>query len=260
MVRVIDPEDDAAVADRVFEEYVTGLRENKTVGCLFVYNEPRYYKDNGATVFEAMHYLAQRISAFAGVPADRLLRGGNLNKQMILRCPVTNEEVLFPDFEGIACCPQAMDKSDPLYDPFVYAPYPCVNMNSDIHGFAMLVRDRCLAEHHCGVYELGDVGVIQTFLSKCEGLWHGLALQTLKGYIKATDVNLCPAHMSGDNSYWYSNHRDTDFAEIDKLFFVHEMPKVYAKRLIAQWVNFFANGIIPDYTGITKPGSRQVCD
>ena len=134
------------------------------------------------------------------------------------------------------------------------APYICANFNSDTFGFAMLVRDRCRQEYGCEVFELADLDTIAELLSSSGTVWHKWATRTVQNYVNITDVSLCPTYLTSDGNYWYANHQDPAFAESEKRPFYHEMPAIYAPKIIAKWTDFFANGLVSEYNEITMPG------
>lgn len=237
-----------------FDEFTLRLAGHRSVGCLFVFNNPAFYRSSGGTVIDAVRYLAKQMSPLTNVPVEELVNGGNLNRQITLKCPVTGVHLTYPDFDAVAFCPQAEHKTDPLYDPLMAAPYPCVNISSDIFGFSMFVRDICLKEYGCEVAELKEAARLCGLFSKCGMLWQHLARKTIKNYIATTDTGLCPVYMSSDEATWYAHHQDPAFAESKKELYVHHMPVSYTPVIISKWMAFFLQGLMPDYTAVTQPG------
>lgn len=99
-------------------------------------------------------YLAELFCVLNKSNPNDLVNGSSLNLHFKLRCPITNEIVEFGDFDSIAFCPQANNLDDPLYDPMVSAPYPCVNITSDIFVFSLFTSDMSLQNFGKNVYDL----------------------------------------------------------------------------------------------------------
>jgi hypothetical protein len=239
LIRVVDDDDD--ILD-LFSEYTRRLAAQESVGCLFVFNEPAFYKSGPASVEDAMAYLSDRMAILSDVPATTLLNGGALNKRLTLPCPVTGAQTEYDDFDAIAFCPQAEDESDPLYDPLMSAPYLCVNITSDIFAFAMFARDT--SELHAGraPYEIEDPAQAKNILSRCAEPWQRMAEKTIKNYAAITNTARCPVHLTEDRRNWVAFHKDPAFAETKKERYIHNMPLIYANAVIDAWASYFDRG------------------
>ena len=240
-----------------YEQFVADLQAYRHAGCLFVFNIPSLYAEQNISAHQVLQTLATYMALLTDVSAHTLLHGGNFNKKLTLKCPVTGLPTLYEDFDAIAFCPQAHNKTDPLYDPLMAAPYPCVNFNSDVFGFALLVRDSCRKRYHCEVYELHDLDLIAALLARCGAMWQRIAKRTIMNYIEMTDTALCPTYLADDDQQWYAYHQDPAFAETAKQLFAHDMPSIYTEKVIAMWMRFFKEGIHAQTLSVTQPGSRK---
>lgn len=254
IISVIE-EGNNTVIKNTYETFVNSLNNYEKIGCLFVFNNSMFYRNSGKNNLETVTYLAKKMSVLTNVSVHQLINGGSLNKKIVLKCPVTGLELTYHDFDAIAFCPQAEDKTDPLYDPLMAAPYPCVNFNSDIFGFSILVRDQCLEDYGCEVYEISDSNELLRFFNRCSMNWHRMAIKTIRNYIRITDTKLCPTYLSKDDKFWFANHQDPAFAESQKQPYSHEMPVIYAKKIISRWMDFFTKGVVPDYANLSEAGS-----
>jgi hypothetical protein len=239
LIRVVD--DDDGILD-LFAEFARRLAAQQSVGCLFVFNEPAFYKHGPASVEDAMAYLSERMAILSDVPATTLLNGGALNKRLTLPCPVTNASTEYDDFDAIAFCPQAEDESDPLYDPLMAAPYLCVNITSDIFAFAMFAKDT--SELHSGKapHEIEDRAEAKNILARCADAWQRMAEKTIKNYAAITNTARCPVHLTEDKRNWVAFHKDPAFAETKKERYIHNMPLIYAGAIVNAWANYFDRG------------------
>ena len=239
LIRVVDDDDD--ILD-LFSEFACRLSRRLSVGCLFVFNEPRFYKSGPVSVEDAMIYLSERMAILSDVPATTLLNGGALNKRLTLTCPVTGTPTEYDDFDAIAFCPQSDDESDPLYDPLMAAPYLCVNITSDIFAFAMFARDT--SELHAGKapHEIEDKAEAKSILARCADPWQRMAEKTIKNYAAITNTSRCPVHLTEDKRNWVAFHKDPAFAETKKERYIHNMPIIYANAVINAWASYFDRG------------------
>jgi len=240
---------------QTYQQFLLDLRAYRRVGCLFVFNVPSLYEEQAVSTRDVLQKLAEYMSILTDVSPETLLCGGNFNKKLTLPCPVTGRATRYEDFDAIAFCPQAHRKADPLYDPLMAAPYPCVNFNSDLFGFAMYVRDRWLKTYHSEIYQCNDSTIIYTFLRKCAEGWQKMARKTIKNYISITDTSLCPTYLAEDERQWCAYHQDPAFAETTKELYVHNMPVVYTEQVIALWMQFFLRGMSPQTLDVIQPGS-----
>jgi len=236
MIRVVNNNDD--ILD-LFSAFTERLASQQSVGCLFVFNEPAFYKDGPACVEDAMAYLCERMAILTDVPATTLLNGGGLNKRLTLRCPVTNTPTVFDDFDAIAFCPQSESELDSLYDPTVAAPYICVNITSDIFAFSMFAKD--MSELHAGKapHEIEDMAEAKGVLARCAEPWQRMAEKTIRNFEAVTNTARCPIHLTEDKRGWVASHKEWAFAEIKKERHTHNMPVIYANAVVNAWWDYF---------------------
>lgn len=239
----------------IIKEFQTKLLSGDAVACLMVFNEPRYYANRSDTG-QAFRFLADQMALISNVEPELLANGEALTSSFELRCPVTNQVTLFDDFECIAFCPQSADKTDPLYDPLMYAPYPCVNMSSDVYAFSRFVADSARSAWGKAVYEETDTGTISKLFDVCVDRWHRVATATIKNFEALTDTSLCPVHVTSDKKHWIAAHKDPAFAEQVKEVHSHELPAVYGKRITDRWLDFFAGNKCYQATGLARDGMR----
>lgn len=240
----------------IFADYKRQLAAGNAVACLMVFADERYCGEDAdaTTVFR---FLAEQIEVLGNVPAETLANGGALTHRIELRCPVTGKKTLFDDFECIAFCPQSADKTDPLYDPLMSAPYPCVNISSDVYGFSRFVDDSAIVAlgHH--VHEEKDMGRIESFLALCVERWQRFAKATIGNFEAITDTRICPVHVTADEKHWVAAHKDPAFAETSKESHLHELPVLYATRIAARWLAHFKGESEYDAGGLARDGLRM---
>jgi hypothetical protein len=186
--------------------------------------------------------------------AAALANGAPLTNTIRLRCPVTNQLTLFDDFECIAFCPQSDDKADLLYDPLMFAPYPSVNISSDVYGFSRFVSDSALAAWDKPVYEETDIKRIANLFERCVDRWQRVAAATIGNFEAVTDTSLCPVHVTPDKTHWIAAHKDPAFAEQKKEVHRHELPILYATRITERWLRFFTGKMAYDAAGLARDG------
>jgi hypothetical protein len=237
----------------ILQEYKAKLQSGEATACLFVFNEADYFQENSDTS-EAFHFLARAMAPIGNECPHALANGAPLTKAFRLVCPVTGQRTLFDDFECIAFCPQSKDKEDPLYDPLMYAPYPCVNMSSDVYAFSRFVADRALTAFGQPLYSIDDIARIAAFLEKSVAHWQRIAMVTITNFEKITDTTLCPVHITSDNTRWIAAHKDPAFAEQEKMVHEHELPVLYAKRITERWLDFFRDRKTYHAGGLARDG------
>ncbi|WP_437826296.1 hypothetical protein [Sorangium sp. So ce1153] len=255
MITVLDDAGDGTAVVDTYRQFRRSVLTYEKVACLLVFNNPELYAESGSTALDTISYLAQQIAPLARERPERLIRGGSVHQRHAIKCPVTSALTLFDDFDAIAFSPQADDKNDPLYDPLMAAPYPCVNISSDVFGFSIFVRDRFLRKYNRDISRARPDDDLQGHLTECGALWQKIAAKTIRNYIAMTDTTLCPTYLSEDERYWIANHQDPAFAESEKRAYRHEMPVAYTPQLIDRWVRRM-NGHVdyrPD-AAATKPG------
>jgi len=245
-----------ATRDRVesiFSEFRRGLELGEVSACLFIFNDKRFDEVHG-DVAQAFRFLAEQMEPISKVSAVELANGAALTNSIELNCPVTNIRTIFDDFECIAFCPQSLDSNDRLYDPLMAMPYPCVNLSSDVYGFSHFVRTSALAAWNCEVYEQNDLGKIEKLLRICVERWQRVATATIGNYQAITNTELCPIHLTVDENHWVAGHRDPAFAEQMKMAHKHELPRIYANRIVDGWMEYFRNGRIYQASGLAREG------
>ena len=239
--------------ETIFEKYTTLVARGEVVACLMVFNDNRFYQgcsDTGT----AFYFLAEQMATISDISPVALANGASLTKAARLRCPVTNQLTLFDDFECIAFCPQSAEKADPLYDPLMYAPYPCVNISSDVYAFSRFVGDSALAAWNKPVYEETDIERIATLFERCIDRWQRVAVAIIRNFEANTDTSLCPVHVTPDNGHWIAAHKDPAFAEQKKEVHQHELPVLYANRITERWLRFFKEKKTYDAAGLAREG------
>ena len=179
------------------------------------------------------------MAPIAATGVEALIDGGALTTAIRLKCPVTGESTLFDDFECIAFCPQSRDEADPLYDPLMFAPYPCVNLSSDVFAFSSFVADSALSAWGRPVYCEPSPERIEPLLQLCVDRWQRIATKTIRNFEAVTNTALCPVHVGADETYWVAHHKDPAFAERKKEAHAHELPVIYANRIVDAWMRHF---------------------
>lgn len=216
-----------------FGLFVEALRQRQTVAGLFVLSEavslPRIASGHGQ-----MAQLAQMMALLTQTPPEELANGGKMNFSLSLKCPVTGLPTVFDDFDAVAFCAQSADQFDPLYDPMMATPVPCVNINSDIYAFGMFVRDLALKREMQEVCDLPRAQRNRVF-DQAISLWQKYAEQTIAGYVSLTDTTQCPMGLVEGNTRWQAPHQDPAFAETLKEPHLHDMPVLYAPRIVEIW-------------------------
>ncbi|KYF55121.1 hypothetical protein BE04_43880 [Sorangium cellulosum] len=236
MITVLDDTDTGTGVLDTYRKFRRHALAYEKVACLLVFNNPELYAGSGCTALDAISYLARQIAPLAHEHPDRLIRGGSVHQRHALKCPVTGALTLFDDFDAIAFCPQADDRDDPLYDPLMAAPYPCINISSDVFGFSMFARDRFLHRYNRDIFGAPADDALRRHLTECAALWQKIAARTIRNYIAMTDTTLCPTYLSEDERYWIANHQDPAFAESEKRAYRHEMPVTYTPQIIDRWM------------------------
>ncbi len=242
-----------ATVPNILTEYLAKLPRNRAVACLMVFNNPAHY-EGSSDVGQTFRFLADQMALISDVSSERLANGAALSKSVELRCPVTNQVTVFDDFECIAFCPQSADKRDRLYDPLMYAPYPCVNISSDTYAFSRFVADSAQTAWGKMVFEEKDLARVAKLLDVCVQRWQRIAKATIGNFIAITDTSLCPVHISNDEKHWIAAHKDPAFAEQIKEAHQHELPVVYARRIADRWLDFFAHDKSYQATGAARAG------
>lgn len=240
---------------QIFEEYKTELAKGRAVACLFVFNDPRFY-DGAGNTSGAFHFLASEVAQLGNRSAHDLANGEALTNSISLRCPVTNQVTTFDDFECIAFCPQSSDKTDPLYDPLMATPYPCVNVSSDVYAFSRFVADSTMTALGKPAHEEKDMNKLERVLTKCVERWQRVATTTIQNYEAMTDTSLCPVHVTAEGTHWIAAHKDPAFAEQHKEVHAHELPVLYGHRIVERWMKYFNGKEAYCASGMARDGVR----
>ena len=244
----------ARTIPQIFEDFTKRLQNDEAIACLLVFNEPRFYDKRGNTS-GAFYYLAEQVACLGNVSPFDLANGEALSNTVRLRCPVTNQVTDYDDFECIAFCPQSNDEADPLYDPLMASPYPCVNISSDVFAFSKFVDDS--AKNFLGkpVHAEQDLARVEDLFGRCVERWQRVATTTIKNFAAATNTNICPVHLSEDQTHWAAAHKDPAFAEQEKVVHHHELPILYGSRIVAEWLAFFKGEQDYSATGLAREGT-----
>lgn len=243
-----------------WRHFISALDRREAVACLYVIADgipgvrdidPEQTGRSG--VHGAVTNLAEIMSVLSDESPEALTSGESLNSVINTTCPVTGCRTLFNDFDAVAFVPQAADKADPLYDPLMSAPEPMVNISSDIYGFAMFTWDNCRSRFDCEIAQL-TVRERRYLFAQASEAWQRIAEQTINNYARAVDQSLCPKGLSADKRSWIANHRDPAFAEAAKAPYMHDMPALYAPKIVQVWQQYFERGVWPRYDGVAAPG------
>jgi hypothetical protein len=216
---------------------------NDALGRLPVGELVRYLDERYFTGADTTDVTARRVEAAEAV---------TYSLTYDLRCPVTHVDTAFRDFDQVAFYPQAIDKNDPLYDPSMFAPFVCMNITSDVYGFAMLAEDfrKHGAKLNCSFgsllkterHEVYDAALRQ---------FQRLAERTIENYARDTDpAVLTPISLTQGCTHYIAQHDESAFLETIKRPFRNEMPSQYVPRIIAQWEAYFDHGVEPDMSGV----------
>lgn len=223
----------------IFQNYCDQLIRGKSIACLLIFNNPEYLQ-NSTSVSQVFYYLAEEMQKISKISAHALANGECLTKKISLTCPVTGILTEYDDFECIAFCPQSNNPDDPLYDPLMALPFPAVNISSDMYAFSNFVADMVYQRYKTSVFELSvDREKTELALNHCVMQWHRIATKTIQNYESITDTSLCPIHLNDKANQWVAGHKDPAFAEQFKEAHTHELPILYGKRIVKEWLNFF---------------------
>ena len=244
-----------ATVETILGNFKRELGLGNTTACLMVFNSARHYSGR-SNVAQAFHFLAEQVASISNVPPDVLIQGNALSISLDLVCPVTNQMTTFEDFECIAFCPQSGDVNDPLYDPLMYAPFPAVNIASDVYGFSRFVAEAAQAHFGKPAYEVTDFERLGIFFSQCVDRWHRLAVSIIGAFAESTNISLCPVHVAKDNQHWIAAHKDPAFAEIKKEQHIHELPNIYATRIVDSWLDYLVYNRPYSTAGFSRDGAK----
>lgn len=238
---------------QLFDAYKLKLQSGTATACLFVFDNWDFDFSNADTS-RVFYFLADQMSPISSLPAESLANGQALTLSIRLDCPITNKVTSFDDFECIAFCPQSNNRSDPLYDPLLAMPYPCVNLSSDVYAFSRFVADSIETMFGKPAYEVEDLDALEQAFGVCVLRWHRVACATIENYESLTDTKLCPVHVTKDNKHWVAWHKDPAFAEQTKEAHQHELPVLYGARITSNWMAFFRGERRYDAGGLARAG------
>jgi hypothetical protein len=114
---------------KAYTDFISLIHKKQAVACMFILNNAHQENISFTCTLDETRELAKIMSVLSeDRSAETLVNVGRLGKVFRTLCPVTNQIVDFDDFNFIAFSPHANDQNDPLYDPMMAAPYPCVNL------------------------------------------------------------------------------------------------------------------------------------
>lgn len=239
----------------ILDNFKLELALGRKTACLMAFNSCEHYAGR-SNVEATFRFLADSVTSISSLPPEVLVDGKALSFSLDLACPVTNKLTKFDDFECIAFCPQSSDMTDPLYDPLMFAPFPAVNIASDVYGFSRFVAESALQYFGRPTFEVNDHKRLAQFFAHCVERWHRLAVSIIEAFAQNTNVALCPVHLSSDNHHWVAAHKDPAFAEIKKELHIHELPKIYASRIAEAWLEYLCNNRPYATAGMSREGTR----
>ena len=232
------------------EFFIQHLRSHAVSSCLYVYKSQQQAVAL-PTVTAAVDLLRNSVLRDRlGPNRDQL----TVSQPLRVPCPVTGEEIEFPDFDLVAFYPQASNEHDHLYDPSNYAPVVCINQASDLFGFSMLMRELVGTLERKGLSDFSDPSVRQALCIKGKRMFQDMASRTINAYgLRTNPARLCPAHISRDTRYYVTQHDEAAFGETEKLEHISEMPVVYLERLIDEWSRYFEHRETPSLRHVMRP-------
>jgi len=238
----------------LFQTYSKALRKGNIIACLLIFNTPEYMSFS-KSVGEVFYFLAEQMQRISRVSTKALATGSCLTKEIKLHCPITGVLTHYDDFECIAFCPQSNNPDDPLYDPLMALPFPAVNISSDMFAFSNFVADMVKQRYQKTVRELSaDQVATKEILHSCVKQWQRMAVKTIQNYEAITDTSLCPIHLNNNQDQWIAGHKDPAFAEQIKEAHTHELPVLYATRIVEEWLSYFYEGKAFSALGLARDG------
>ncbi len=245
MIAIVENREDWLAAHRHFVQL---LESHVVTSCLYVPRR-RAGQNPTETVAEVIGFLSSVFLGNLKQPGESVF-----SSKLLLKCPVTEVPTRFPDFDLVGFYPHAMNPEDPLYDPSNDAPVICMNQASDIFGFATMCRELCINFHGQPPAEIGDRSKLEPVFSRAAGIWQEMARKTIENFGSRTDPSvLCPAHVSADHNFYVTQHDEAAFGETEKLEHFSEMPRLYLRRLVDEWLDFFSEGIPPRLDHVVRP-------
>lgn len=243
-----------ATIPTLFKSYCRALDNRQAIACLLIFNNTEFM-NYAKSVSEVFYFLAEQMQRISRVSTKALATGSCLTKEITLCCPVTGVLTNYDDFECIAFCPQSNNPDDPLYDPLMALPFPAVNISSDMFAFSNFVADMVKQRHQKTVVELSaDQDKTEETLYYCVEQWQRMAVKTIQNYETITDTSLCPIHLNEQQDQWVAGHKDPAFAEQVKEPHTHELPVLYGKRIVEEWLSFFYKGKAFSASGLARDG------
>lgn len=91
----------------LFKNFEKKVRQHCALGCLFIFHESLLCLDDKFSCADTLAFLAEKMTYLGEreVTAKTLLNGGVLRFPLQVACPVTNQSVIFYDFDAVAFCP-----------------------------------------------------------------------------------------------------------------------------------------------------------
>lgn len=242
------------IVPEIFKSYCKDLESGDAIACLLIFNNAEYMGYE-KSVSEVFYYLADQMQRISRVSTQALATGSCLTKEITLRCPVTEAMTKYDDFECIAFCPQSNNPSDILYDPLMALPFPAVNISSDMFAFSNFVSEMVQQRYRKSVVQLStNKEQTEQALRYCVEQWQRMAVKTIQNYEVITDTSLCPIHLNKSQDQWIAGHKDPAFAEQIKEPHTHELPVLYGKRIVEEWLAFFYKGKTFSASGLARDG------
>lgn len=235
---------------QVFEAFKNELNSWEATSCIIVV-EPNNSEIHRFSGLELADFLQKKYLNKIGKDVNSYDGSIRCDFTMNVKCPVTEVQVNFPDFDCVAFYPQSIDESDPLYDPSMYAPFVCFNLTSDIYGFCIILRDLITKRFGKTPVEVGDLNKLKPAFDEAIAIYQKMAERTILNYNSVTNADkICPIHLAHNNSYYIAPHNESAFIETKKHLYLNEMPVIYARRIIKEWQDFFTHSKLPDYSNI----------
>lgn len=227
--------------DRIITDFRSNLRAGDRSALIVEFSGEIANDLNCQTAKSVVEQLEKLFQMSEGVPT--LANGGVLSFVELCPCPVTNRVLPFTFF-GIAFYPQASNAVDPLFDPSLYAPKPCVNFTSDALAFSHFVASHSMQLYGHRPYEL-TADARNVLFEASLARWQKLSERTIRSFGAVSGCSERMIRLAPDCRTYIAFHQDPSFAEIEKEEYNHDMPVVYLPPLISLWNTCLANAILP---------------
>jgi len=244
---VIEAPEDFHTAINVFK---IKLKELELTSCLMII-EPNNINLSSLSGLEIVDYFKRYcVEADDSHTQDGTVKSFNCQLCVQTICPVTEVILDFPDFDFVAFYPQSIDESDKLYDPSMYAPVPCINVTSDLYGFAMITREISIDRLGIPPSKVSNLQELDAIFKLALNQYQKMAEKTIEGYGKATNPErICPIHLTKDQKHYISPRDESALIEVEKQPHLSEMPVMYGARIVEKWMKYFAS--LPNYSDIS---------